>query len=205
MKKWIGRVWLKLFGWEAVGGPTVEKKLVLIAAPHTTNWDLPFALALAFTLGLEIHWMGKSTIFKRPFGGLMRWFGGVPIERHLRTNVVQQMIHLFQASDALALTVSAEGTRSRADYWKSGFYHIAYGADVPVALCFLDYEKKRGGIGRIMQLTGDVRADMDVIRSFYADKVGLRPELFGPIRLRDEAPLKRSELIHEHFESTDEV
>ncbi len=190
MKKWIGRTWLKLFGWEAVGEPPKGKKYVLIAAPHTSNWDAPFTLALAFVFGVEIHWMGKRSLFKMPFGPFFRWLGGVPIERDLREGIVQEMIDLFEASDELALVVPAEGTRSRVDDWKSGFYHIAYGADVPVALCFLDFEKKRGGFGEALHLTGDVKADMDVIREFYSTKVGLRAELFGPVRLREEAPFE---------------
>jgi hypothetical protein len=204
MKKWIGRAWLKFFGWDAVGEPPQEKKYVMIAAPHTSNWDLPFAFALAFVFGVEIRWMGKHTLFEPPFGPLMRWLGGVPIERHLRKNVVQQMIDLFEASDELALVVPVEGTRSRVDYWKSGFYHIAYGANVPIALCFLDFEKKRGGFGGTLELTGNVKADMDMIRDFYGDKVGSRPKLFGPIRLRDEAPFERRGVVDAPSESADE-
>ena len=186
MKKWIGRLWLALWGWEAEGAHPPYDKYVLIAAPHTSNWDLVFTLALAFVFDVHVHWMGKHTIFRPPFGRLMQWLGGVPIERHLRKNVVQQMVDRFAATDRLVLAVPAEGTRSRTEYWKSGFYYIARQANVPIVMAYLDYKRRRGGFGGVLHPTGNLRADMDLVRAFYADKIGKYPERFGPVRLREE-------------------
>ena len=197
MKNWVGKRWLKMNGWEAVGERPEASKYVLIAAPHTSNWDLPFMLAISFIFDVQIHWMGKHTLFKSPWGGMMRWLGGVPIERHLRKNVVQQMIELFDENEGFVLAVPAEGPRGLVDFWKSGFYHIAYGADVPLVLAFLDFEKKRGGFGETLHLTGDVKADMDRVRAFYEGRSGKFPERFGPVRLRDEAPFNRARLREE--------
>jgi 1-acyl-sn-glycerol-3-phosphate acyltransferase len=187
MRRLIGGAFLKALGWRCEGEAPEAERCVLIAAPHTSNWDFPLMMGMSFVLGMQISWMGKHTIFKPPFGAIMRGLGGVPIERHKRANVVEQMVTRLSGPEPLMLTVPAEGTRGRAEYWKSGFYHIARGADVPVVLAYLDYGRKVGGIGPAIQLTGDMRRDMDVIRAFYADKTARFPEKFGPVRLREEA------------------
>jgi len=186
MRKWIGRLWLALWGWKAEGDEPPFDKYVLIAAPHTTNWDLPFTLALAFVFDVRVHWMGKHTLFQAPHGWFLKWLGGVPIERHLRKNVVQQMADRFAGSEEFVLAVPTEGTRSRTEYWKSGFYHIARQAQVPIVMGYLDYARRAGGFGGVLHPTGDLRADMDRVRAFYADKIGKYPERFGPVRLREE-------------------
>ncbi len=188
MKKIIGRLFLRIGGWQLDGALPDEKRLVVIAAPHTSNWDLPLMLAVSFAMGVKVSWMGKHTIFRPPFGWFMRALGGVPIERHKRSSVVEQMVDLFGQKERLALVVAVEGTRSRRETWKSGFYHIARDAEVPVLLSFLDYANKVGGLGPAIRMTGDVNADMDVIRAFYADKPGRFPELFAPPRMREEEP-----------------
>lgn len=159
---------------------------VLIAAPHTSNWDLPFTLALSYVYDVPIRWAGKHTLFAPPFGTLMRALGGIPIRRDRRENRVDQLAALFDEHPSLVLTVPAEGTRSRTEHWKSGFYHVARKADVPIVCGYLDYARKRGGFGLVLQPSGDVRADMQRVRDFYADKIGKYPELFGPVRLREE-------------------
>jgi len=116
----------------------------------------------------------------------MRSVGGIPVVRHQRGQLVAEASKLFAERDELALVVPAEGTRSRAEHWKSGFYHIARSAGVPIVCGYLDYARRRGGFGLTLPATGDVRADMDRIRAFYADKVGRYPEKFGPVRLQDE-------------------
>ena len=186
MPKLLARFFLFVMGWKPEGDPPADPKYVLIAAPHTTNWDFPFTLALAAVFGVKIRWMGKHTMFRAPFGGIMRRLGGIPIRRHERGDIVQAMADDFRNFEALALTVPAEGTRTRVEYWKSGFYHIAHKAQVPIVLGYLDYKRKRGGFGKSVMPTGDIRADMDVIRAFYADKVGKFPEEFGPVRLKEE-------------------
>ena len=165
--------------------PPVDR-YVIIAAPHTSNWDMPFMLAFAFVYDIPVRWMGKHTLFKAPFGPFFRRMGGMPIIRHRPGGVVGQMIEHFENNESLVLMVPAEGTRSHVAYWKSGFYHIARAADVPVVLSFLDFGKKVGGIGPALKLTGDISTDMDRIRAFYADKQGFRPEKVGIIRLREE-------------------
>jgi len=186
LKQWIGHTFLKVAGWKTDGeAPTIDR-YVIIAAPHTSNWDLPFMLAMAFVYDMPVRWMGKHTLFKAPFGPFFKRLGGIPIVRHRPGGVVGQMIEHFEDDESLILMVPAEGTRSHVDYWKSGFYHIARGAGVPVVLSYLDFGKKVGGIGPAIQLTGDYRADMDKIRAFYADKQGHCPENMGVIRLREE-------------------
>ncbi len=186
MKRFVGRLILRLAGWKIDGAAPSHARYVLIAAPHTSNWDFPLMMAMAFALGIEIRWMGKHTLFAPPFGFVLRALGGIPIERHRRNNLVEQMAERLRGDEPLALVVPAEGTRARTEHWKSGFYHIARAAGVPVVLSYLDFGAKVGGIGPSVELTGDVRRDMDVVRAFYAGKRGLHPEGSGPIRLREE-------------------
>ncbi len=186
LKRSLGEAFLRIAGWKMQGERPTEPRYVIIAAPHTSNWDMPFMLAMAFVYDIPVRWMGKHTLFKRPFGAFFRRMGGIPIVRHRAGGVVDQMVEYFKDEPSLVLMVPAEGTRSHVDYWKSGFYHIARGADVPVCLSYLDFSKKVGGIGPMIRLTGDVRADMDEIRAFYAGKQGFCPENVGEIRLREE-------------------
>lgn len=159
---------------------------MLIAAPHTSNWDLPHMLACAWVLGIRPSWMGKRELFRFPFGGLMRWLGGVPVDRSRRTSLVQQVAARFAAVDALYLVVPPSGTRSRAPRWKSGFYHIARSASVPVVCAYLDYGRGVAGIGPVLVPSGDIPADMDRIRAFYTPIRGRYPELTTPMRLPEE-------------------
>ena len=173
--RWFSIVFLWLNGWRVVGRLPDAPRFVLIAAPHTSNWDLPYMLFTAFALRARIYWMGKDAIFCWPFKGLFKWLGGIPIDRSQANNVVEQSIAQFAASDNLVLTIPPAGTRKRVLNWKTGFYHIANGAGVPIAMGFLDYKKKIGGIGAVIQPTGDIGADMDVVRAFYADISGKYP------------------------------
>jgi 1-acyl-sn-glycerol-3-phosphate acyltransferase len=186
LKQWIGKAFLRIAGWKTDGAPPAHKRYVIIAAPHTSNWDMPFMLAMAFIHDIPVRWMGKHTLFKAPFGSFFKLLGGIPIVRHRPGGVVGQMVEHFENNESLVLMVPAEGTRSHVDYWKSGFYHIARGANVPVLLSYLDTRKKVGGIGPAIELTGDFGADMDEIREFYAGMQGFRPENIGVIRLREE-------------------
>ena len=132
-------------------------------------------LFTAFVLRAKIYWMGKDAIFRWPFGGLFKWLGGIPIDRSVANNVVSQSIEQFQKNEKLVLTVPPAGTRKRVLNWKTGFYHIANGAGVPIAMGFLDYKRKVGGIGSVLQPTGDIETDMEIIRSFYRDISGKYP------------------------------
>ena len=186
MLKLAARWFLRLSGWEAEGEKPRERRFVLIAAPHTSNWDLAYLLAIALIFDLKISWMGKDALFPAPFGWLMRRTGGIPIVRHRRENMVSQMARVFEASESLALVVPAEGTRGYVAHWKSGFYHISRTANVPIVMGYLDYARRRGGFGPALYPSGDIRVDMGKIRAFYADKVGKYPDQFGDVRLKEE-------------------
>lgn len=191
LKARLGQAYLRFAGWELQGQPPAGlRKYVLIAAPHTSNWDGPAMLAMAAVLGIDVQWMGKDDLFKPPMGRAMKALGGIPIDRRKGAGVVEQMVRRFEQSDELALLVPVSGTRSYADHWKSGFYHIAKGAKVPVCLSYLDFRHKKGGIGPCIELSGDMRADMDRIRAFYRDKEGLYPQNQSKIRLREEDSLE---------------
>jgi len=161
---------LKLTGWTIEGTlPPGAEKSVLIAAPHTSNWDLPYTLMVAFALRLNIYWMGKEQLFRFPFGGLMRWLGGIPVNRDKASNLVAASAEAIRAATgALHLIVPPEGTRSKTRFWKTGFYHIAVSAQVPIVMAFMDFEKKRSGLGPVFQPTGHLEADMASIKAFYA-------------------------------------
>jgi 1-acyl-sn-glycerol-3-phosphate acyltransferase len=183
----VGRFLLWLLGWRAVGSPPDLPRYVFIAAPHTSNWDGLLLLAFAGYYRLKVHWLGKKSIFWGPFGWWFRRLGGIPVDRSRANDLVQRLGAQIRAADRFALAIPPEGTRHFTDHWKSGFYHIARAAGVPVALGFLDFAKREGGFGPTIDLTGDVRADMDKVRAFYADKRGKHPDQFSTIRLREEA------------------
>ena len=161
---------LRLTGWKIEGSlPPDGQKSVLIAAPHTSTWDLPYTLMVAFALRLRIYWMGKEQIFKPPFRGLMMWLGGIPVQRESANNLVAASVQAIQAADGpLQLVVPPEGTRSKVRYWKTGFYYIATGAGVPIVLAYMDYERKLSGLGPVFHPSGDLEADMARIQAFYA-------------------------------------
>jgi 1-acyl-sn-glycerol-3-phosphate acyltransferase len=186
MSKLLARWFLKLTGWQPEGASPVERRFVLIAAPHTSNWDLAYLLALAVIFDVKVSWMGKHQLFRPPLGWVMRPLGGIPVRRHRAGNLVSQMALVFAESESLALVVPAEGTRGYVAHWKSGFYHIARQANVPIVMGYLDYRRRRGGFGPALHPTGDLRRDMNEIRDFYADKVGKYPEQFGEVRLKEE-------------------
>jgi 1-acyl-sn-glycerol-3-phosphate acyltransferase len=180
---------LHLAGWEFEGEPPAIPKYVALAVPHTSNWDGLLLVTLLQSVGLDMQWMIKDDWVKGPMGPVLRKVGAIGIDRAHAKNVVQQMIAEFDRRDHFVLGIPPEGTRGRAPHWKSGFYHIALGAKVPVVPGYLDYGRKRAGLGAPITMTGDVRADMDRLRAFYADMrpTALRPGDFGPIRLREES------------------
>jgi len=184
----ISRAALGVVGWRFEGPVPRAKKYVALAVPHTSNWDGLMLLMLARSIGLPMRWMVKASALRGVGGAPLRALGAIPIDRARAGNMVEQMVDAFRAHEELVLFIPPEGTRARVDYWKSGFYHIARGADVPVAPAYLDYGRKRAGIGEPIVMTGDVRADMDALRAFYAtkDPKPLDPAKYGPIRLREE-------------------
>ena len=171
---------LRLAGWTLVGQmPTNTPKSVVIAAPHTSNWDLPYTLMVAFALDLNIHWMGKIQIFRFPFQGLMQWLGGIAVDRSQSTNMVSASAQtLRDAKGELHLVVPPEGTRAQSRQWKTGFYYIALEAQVPIVLGFLDFCSKTSGLGPALLPTGDLEADMKRIKGFYAPFKGKNASQF---------------------------
>ncbi len=173
---WISLILLRLFGWRVENDSPNTKKMVIIAAPHTSNWDLPYTLFTAFVLKTGVYWMGKEALFKKPFRSLFMWLGGIPIDRSCSNNIVNQSIEQFTLRDRLALVLAPSGTRTKVNHWKTGFYHIAVGANVPIVLGFLDYKRKIGGFGPLIHPTGNLEADMERIRAFYKNITGKNPE-----------------------------
>ncbi|MBK7398717.1 MAG: lysophospholipid acyltransferase family protein [Myxococcales bacterium] len=179
---------LGLVGWAFEGPVPSEKKYVLLAVPHTSNWDGLLLVMLTHSIGVRTQWMVKDSWVKGPLGPLVRVTGGVGVDRSRATNMVDQMIAQFREREEFVLAIPPEGTRARAEHWKSGFYRIALGAGVPLVPGYLDFARKRAGLGPAIHLTGDVKKDMDQVRAFYAKQAptAFDPAKFGPIRLREE-------------------
>ncbi|MDP1979628.1 MAG: lysophospholipid acyltransferase family protein [Undibacterium umbellatum] len=184
--RWLSVLCLKLAGWKVEGIVPAEQKYVLIAAPHTSNWDFPITLMVCFALRLRVYWMGKSSLFPPVVGHVMRWLGGIPVDRAKSGNLVQGTVDAFHANQRLTVIVPPEGTRGKVTHWKTGFYYIAQGAGVPIALGYLDFKRKAGGIGKMFTLSGDITADMEKIREFYCGISGKHPQQFdeGKIQAR---------------------
>jgi len=182
LSRWI----LRLIGWELDDNLPPGQKFLVIGAFHTSNWDFPLVLLGMGGLGLRPRWVGKDSLFRGLPGRLMKLMGGIPVVRGARRNFVQQIVDLYNASERLVITLAPEGTRSKTTHWKSGFYYIARGAGIPIALGYLDYATRRVGIGGWFVPSGDLQADMDVIRAFYRDKRGRYPDNHGEVRLLSE-------------------
>ncbi|QLC22782.1 acyltransferase [Parasphingopyxis sp. CP4] len=164
----------KRYKFTAVGTPPELRRFVIIAVPHTSNWDFPNYVGLTHELGLDTHFMAKDSLFKWPIGKFMRQVGGVPVTRDANRDMVQQMVDEFAKRDEFVLTVAPEGTRQKVAGWRTGFYRIAHGAGVPIVCGFMDYERRRAGVGPIITPTGDYDADMEPAFAFYRDILGKR-------------------------------
>lgn len=185
--RWLGTLLLRLQGWRIEGGfPEGMRKCVLIANPHTSNWDFWFALLGGWAHGVVFQWLGKDSLFRGTLGPLLSFLGGVAVDRSKPNGLVEQVGERFAENERLLLMVPASGTRSYRDYWKSGFYWMAKEAQVPIVLGYLDYGRKVAGIGIPVTPTDDLSADMDRIRAFYEGKQGKYPDQVSRIRLRAE-------------------
>jgi len=191
-QKNLSLFFLRMLGWKVEGRAPDYPKYVLILAPHTSNWDLPFILAILHALGINFYWFGKKEIFRWPVGGFFKWLGGIPVIRSSRQNMVQKTVEIIQSCEEIIIGVAPEGTRSTAKYWKTGFYHIAHQAQIPIVFAFLDYGCKVGGIGPTMKPTGDIDKDMKIIRQFYSGITAKYPHQMGEIAFKpqDEGPPK---------------
>jgi 1-acyl-sn-glycerol-3-phosphate acyltransferase len=181
MLKKIARSILRVSGWEVVGEVPDIDKAVYIAAPHTSNWDGFWLLVGKTVLNLEARFLAKHTLFWWPLGAILRRLGAIPIDRSRGAGVVQQLIDMFRENERLNLALAPEGTRKWRQYWKTGFYRIAVDADVPIVLCFIDYDTKKMGIGGVFRPSGDVNKDLKYLRDFYTSYAPRHPRNKGPI------------------------
>ncbi len=178
---------LRTAGWTVRLAQPVPARCVAIFYPHTTNWDTLIGLCAKSMLGIRFHFVAKDTLFRFPLAGPLARWGGIPVDRRLPAGFVAQMKAEFERRREFRLALAPEGTRSRTDYWKSGFLRIARAARVPLALAYVDFSRREIGVGAYLDLGDDVAADMARIRAFYAAKVGRHPQNQGPIRLHEEA------------------
>lgn len=164
----LAKLLFRLTGWKTEGTVHQPSRFVIIAAPHTSNWDAFVMLTAAYIFRVKISWFVKEAAFFFPLGLIVRYFGGVPIDRSTRRNIVGQAVERFAQSEHLILAVPPEATRKKSPYWKTGFYHIARGAGVPIVLGYLDYRRKVAGLGPAFTPTGNIEADFRVFDEFYA-------------------------------------
>lgn len=174
---------LRLGRWRVVLAQPVPTRCVVVYYPHTSNWDFAVGLMAKWLVGIHFRFIAKESLFKTPLGPWLRRWGGIPVDRKGQTGVIARLAAQFAEHDDFRLVVASEGTRSRTEHWKSGFYHLARAANVPLALSFIDYRRRETGVGGYIELTGDVAADMARIAAFYADKTARWPENAGPVRL----------------------
>ncbi len=176
MRKTLAKIFLRLTGWRPEGAPPDDARYVIVAAPHTSNWDFPMLIAFAWRFEVPIAWVGKISLFRGPFGPVMRALGGVPVRRDGPEGLVSQLATSLKNGPPRGLVIPAEGSRSWRKNWKSGFYHVAREAGLPIVLSYLDYTRRIGGFGASFIPSGNLSIDMDLVREFYADKIGLYPE-----------------------------
>lgn len=186
LRRLIARAFWFFGPWKLVTEPAPNRPTILIGAPHTSNWDFPVMLAIAWSLKIEVHWLGKTSLFTGWRGPIMRKLGGIPVDRSDPQRVVAEVIDRVHSGEVFGLVITPDGTRKGHSHWKSGFYRIAMKTGMPVTLGFVDQTTMTTGLGPTIELTGDTAADMGRIRAFYADKAGIRPEHRVEPRLREE-------------------
>ena len=180
----VSKFILGILGWTLEINLPPYKKYVLVGAPHTSNWDLPLGLLYMSAVGLRFNWAGKHTIFWGPIGTILKVIGGIPVDRRIRSGLIERMSELFDSRERMILAITPEGTRSKVPYWKTGFYYIALRAKVPIILGYLDYKEKKLGMGYSFFPSGDIEKDIRLVRAFYKDKTGRHPEQQGEIAIR---------------------
>jgi 1-acyl-sn-glycerol-3-phosphate acyltransferase len=177
--RWV----LKISGWKLVEKLPAESKYILVGAHHTSNWDWVVGFFMMASLGLKPRWIGKDALFRGIAGPIMRWLGGISVVRGAKDNFVGQIVSVYNNSKNLVIAIAPEGTRKYVDHWKTGFYHIAKGAQVSIAMAFLDYSKKICGIGGHFLPSESIKADMKKLREFYDGVAGKFPENQGLVRI----------------------
>lgn len=172
---------LRRIGWTLELAPPPQPKMVLVMYPHTSNWDFIIGLIARFACGWPIHWLGKHSLFRPPLGGLFHKLGGIPVNRSIPGSLIDDLSDYCQRHDHAIIAIAPEGTRSHVTHWKSGFHRIARAADIPLALGYIDYGRKRVGIAGYLEASEDIEADMARIAGFYAGVHALRPNAAGAI------------------------
>jgi 1-acyl-sn-glycerol-3-phosphate acyltransferase len=175
---------LRLLGWRVRVVPPPGPRGVMIFYPHTSNWDFVIGYLTKLAAGLEVQFLGKHTLFRWPFGAVLRWMGGIPVNRRAPAGIISTLARRFAEQPRLWLALAPEGTRRYTDHWKSGFYRLAVEARVPLGLAFADWRTRTIGVTEYLVLSGDEERDLDRIRAFYAGKVGKHPAQASAIRLR---------------------
>jgi 1-acyl-sn-glycerol-3-phosphate acyltransferase len=173
--RFISNSLMRLAGWRVEGKLPDFPKFVLIGAPHTSNWDFLLFLGVVFRLKADVRYMGKAELFRSPFGWFFYWCGGIPVDRSKSSGLVEQMVDAYQRSDKFILTIAPEGTRHGVKEWKRGFYHIAKGAGVPIAMAKVDGKQKAMRVGDVFHLTDDMEADMKSIQELFKGMIGVNP------------------------------
>lgn len=176
--RWFSKFMLKIMGWRLEGDLPDVPRCVAVIAPHTSNWDFPLVMFFVFALRFTVSWVAKHTMFRPPFGIFFRFLGGIPVERSRSHNLVQQVVETIEGRERIWLGITPEGTRAKVKAWKTGFYRIALGARIPMALVYLDYGRKVVGVGPIIEPTGDIEADMAKIHDFYVTITPRHPDRF---------------------------
>lgn len=177
----LARLILKALGWRLVEPAERPDRMLIVAYPHTSNWDALYALLTGLGLGLRANWAAKDSLFCWPLGSILKRLGGIPVNRRQRSGFVEQMLERFASDPHCTLIMAPEGTRRRTAGWKSGFYRIALAAKVPVALGFVDYAGREAGILAYVTLSGDPAVDIATLARHYAGRSGKHPELASPV------------------------
>ena len=183
---WAGRAILRLLGWGLVGERPDAPKFVVSCAPHASNWDLFFTLFASMGYSLPAVFTLKDFWFFWPLGPFFRWLGGIPIDRSVRGNTVDQMVQMFNESEKVILLVPPSGTRKNVKYWKTGFYWIALGAKVPIVMAVIDYRQRKVFLEKVLYPSGDIEADFEEIRAYYQERAGISPDFDRSKFKRDE-------------------
>ena len=183
MLKKFADIILKLTGWTLDVQLPEEKKYILIGAPHTSNWDLPLALLAFWSTRQKVYWVGKIQLFRGPLYYLFTSLGGIPVDRSTSHGFIKQIANRFDHEDKMVLAMAPEGTRSKTEYWRSGFYHIATTANIPICLGYINYENRTVGFGKLLYPSGDIDDDMKIIAAYYQNMKGKYPHKQGPVRI----------------------
>jgi 1-acyl-sn-glycerol-3-phosphate acyltransferase len=185
----LARWLMRRIGWDIEGNLPDCPRFVFVVAPHTSNWDFPIGVLAMFAFGVRMNWLGKHTLFFFPVAPILRWLGGEPVDRSAHHGTVGAAIDRFRTRRQWVLAVSPEGTRKRVERWKTGFYRIAAGADVPMVAAWIDYSRRRIGLGPPLVPGPDEAADMVAMGRFFRKEMARYPA-----RYAEDGPLHTAEL-----------